>query len=237
MKILVMPDAHLKCGLLDRMSVLLDAHPDWGLVSLGDWVDDWNASPELYKTFLNKFADFLDRYGTRCALVWGNHDWGYWEAPGWASGYSSDAKDLVRHYLADFQTSYPFFMVYGEDNVVFSHAGVTKAWFATYKARLSKLSPHTSLDTYTRDATTWELSEDASPLWHRPADDYSKNTYNPHILQVVGHTPVSTITHTTEDNILYSDTWSTDSEHNPLGDKSLVVVDTKTQEWEVIPYE
>lgn len=235
-KVLVMPDVHLKTELIKRIGDLLDHHPDWTCVSLGDWADDWGRSPEDYEIFFHPFLEFCQKYRGRLHLCWGNHDYGYWSYPGHHSGYVLDAASIVRHYLTMIQLQSPINVLYLQDGVIFSHAGLTKGLFANYKRRLHRLPSHSFID-FANTRTPQEYWQGDSPLWHRPADNLQKNTFNPWFLQVVGHTPVPTVTYTGEDNILYTDTWSTDNRQKPLGDKSLAVVDTNSQTWEVMPYD
>lgn len=236
MKILVLPDAHLHLELLERVDQLLEVHPQWSCVSLGDWADDWQRPVENYKSFFDAFVEFCRKYKERLSLCWGNHDYGYWNYPGCHSGYMLDAKDCVRHALSTIQVFLPIDKVYKTKGVIFSHAGLTKGLFERYKSQLHR-SPSTSFIDFCNELELLDCSLDDSPLWHRPHNNYHKNTFNSQFLQVVGHTPVPTVTHTKEDNILYTDTWSTDSTRVPLGDKSLVVVDADKLTWEIIPYE
>lgn len=238
MKYLVMPDAHLKVELLDRISLLLKHNPSWRCISLGDWADDWGRPVEDYKKFFDTLVVFFNRRFPNGIACWGNHDYAYWANPGSCSGFSGDAKDIVRSSLYEIDA-----MLYDNiriahqiDSTIFSHAGIGRYCFKQYKVGLHNYPDKSLLDWL--DALDYRrLQDQAFPLWMRPDTDAKKNTFNPKLFQVVGHTPVPTITYDKESNTLYTDTWSTDSERNPLGDKSLVVVDTKTQKWEIIPYE
>lgn len=237
MKILVLPDLHLHLPLLDKTNALLEAHPDWDCVSLGDWFDDWQRPVADYERTIERFTALIEKYPYRFTLLWGNHDFGYWSYPGHHSGYIADAKDAVRGFLTQLHTTLPLArplaLTYMRDGVIFSHAGLTLGFHKRYLEQARRY-PYQSFLAWADDAPLPTIWENDSPLWHRPHNNPHKNTFNPTFLQVVGHTPVPTVTHTKEDNILYTDTWSTDSERTPLGDKSLAVVNTETHEWEVI---
>lgn len=239
MKVIVLPDAHLHISLLDRVGQLLDEHSDWQCVSLGDWFDDWGRPLEDYRAFLEQFQAFLTKYSTRIRLCWGNHDYGYWSYPGHHSGYSRDAEQDIRSflrglkYLPSGRDLFPEVLI-KEGEVLFSHAGITKALFSRYHDSAHNLIDQSFVDWVNYSFTPEDFWIESSPLWHRPSNNYHKNTFNPHYLQVVGHTPVPTVTYTSEDNILYTDTWSTDSHYRPLGDQSLLVVDTDNLTWEII---
>lgn len=237
-KILVLPDVHMKAELLDRVATLLGQHHTWGCLSVGDLWDDWNRPLQDYEEFAKKWQEFLFLYASRFYFCWGNHDYGYWSYPGHHSGYIAGAKDIVRNTLIYMCLHMPeqIQIAHLMDKVIFSHAGIISNLFKEYKAGVQKRIDRSFMDWVNYDLSPERLWHEDSPLWHRPSNAYRKNTFDPSFLQVVGHTPVLTVTHTVEDNVLYTDTWSTDSERNPLGDKSLVVIDTQTQEWEVIPY-
>lgn len=232
MKVLILPDAHLKIELLTRVSELLDQHFDWHCVSLGDWCDDWGRPVEDYQQFFDAFVSFVSHYRIRLYLVWGNHDYGYWNYPAHCSGYSADAKDVVRTALRKIQDIIPIVTTLDIQDVFFSHAGLTKGAFADYKRKLHNI-PQISFIDYINSLSDVELWREQSPLWHRPTSTL-KDTFNPHFLQVVGHTPVPTIKYDEDTNILYTDTWSTFSNRVPIGDGSLVLVDTVTKTWEVL---
>lgn len=230
-KCLILSDLHMHLDLLDKVDRLLTENPRWHCVSLGDWFDDWGRPLSYYQTFLTHFRTFLAKYPKRLHLIWGNHDYGYWDYPAHHSGYSPEARDDIRDLLWKI---YPrTYIAYKQDNVIFSHAGLTKGIYDRYLDQAHNF-PHQSFIEWCDNLTPQELWDESSPLWHRPQNNYHKNTFNPEFLQVVGHTPVPTIAHTKEDNILYTDTWSTDSNYQPLGDHSLAVVDTRNQSWEII---
>lgn len=237
MKVLCLPDCHLKIELLERVGQLLKQHPDWQCVSLGDWADDWQRSPEEYQEFFNQFLNFCYYHQDNLHLCWGNHDYAYWTKPGSCSGYVADAKDIVRSAIYEIGESISnISTAYLLSTTLFSHAGVSQYAFNQYLRTVHNY-PQLSFFEWLEEMLPRYALDLGFPLWYRPSNNPHKNTFNPHILQVVGHTPVPTITYSKEDNVLYTDTWSTDSKRNSLGDKSLVVVEPATQEWKVIPYE
>lgn len=237
-KILVIPDIHLHIELVEWVSHLLEAHPDWRPLSLGDWFDDWNAKIEDYEKFIAVWKNFLSRHRD-ILLCWGNHDYGYYRNPRHHSGYNGLAQGEVNRFLhwaytANDSLMFPAIVI-PQGRTLFSHAGITRPMVQQYFDR--GLDMDTTLKNWLEELEPEALWENYSPLWHRPTNRPRINSFNPMWLQVVGHTSVPTITYNKDDNILYTDTWSTDSNGTPLGDKSLVVVDTDSQTWEVIPYE
>lgn len=233
MLVLVMPDAHLHTKLFDVMDDVLDSHPAIELVlSLGDWADDWNKPASAYKEFFERFEKFMRDHEPRqdFDFCWGNHDYAYQYFPGKCSGYVPEATEIVRDFIKTCPT--PRFAI-KIDNVIFSHAGVTPNLYRSYRMVGHDYPDVPFLEWISRQ-TPNRLWQEDSPLWHRPSNNLHKNNFNKRFLQVVGHTPVPTITHNIDDNIIYTDTWSTDSSGEALGDCSLLVIDTNTLEFEKI---
>lgn len=229
---LIFSDAHLHLNLLDTVDRLMTEHPDWHCVSLGDWSDDWGRPVEDYQRFFDALVDFAERYADRFHPVWGNHDYGYWDCPARCSGYTADARDIVRSALHKVIYRAPITTVYRAGNVLFSHAGLSKGLFDEYKRQAHK-HPDDSFLYYVNSLRAEELWRRESPLWYRPTHT-AKDTFNSRFLQVVGHTPVPTIKADPKTNVLYTDTWSTFSDRTPIGDCSLVLVNTVTATWEIL---
>lgn len=239
-KILVLPDVHMKTELLDRVATLLDRHHNWICLSIGDLWDDWARPLQDYEEFATAWRRFLGKYEDRLYQCWGNHDYGYWTYPGHHSGYNADAKDIVRQSLIETALTLEprLQLVHVFDKVIFSHAGITRNLLEEYKAGVQERVETSFVRWINEDLSPERLWHEDSPLWHRPTNLPRINSFSSgHYFQVVGHTPIRSITHNVDDEILYVDTWSTDSARTPLGDKSLVVVDTEDFTWEVIPYE
>lgn len=234
MKCLIMPDTHLKVRLVDRIDALMGENPEWYCVSLGDWADDWGKDPTDYQKFFDRLLEFVKKYRGRILLCWGNHDFGYLYRPGGHTGYMPDAKDIVRNaiYQLEYALDTHIQVVHRVDDVLFSHAGLSKSWFSMFKRRVDLNIEDSFLGFSNWGAATDTLSNN-SPLWYRPHGD-DRDSFNPKFMQVVGHTPTSCIKHNAKANVLYTDTWSTDSEGVSLGDKSIVLVDTERQSWRVI---
>lgn len=231
MKILVMGDAHLKVELLNRIDKLMDEHPDWCCVSLGDWADDWGAEPKQYEKFFNRLIAFARKYSSRFYPCWGNHDFGYMSNPGHHTGYNVDARSIVRDGIMNIEYAIEHHIqaVHKIDEVLFSHAGICKSWLSNFKQRVQFNIDDSFLD-FCNFAPVEEVWSENSPLWYRPHGD-DRDTFNSNFMQVIGHTPVPTAVMNPVPRVLMTDTWSTDSNGDALGDKSLVVVDTENQTW------
>ena len=129
MKILVIPDIHLKTWIFDRAEELLKAGKADRAVCLMDLPDDWNMEFQLecYKGTFDRAIGFAKDY-PETLWCYGNHDlcypWGKQE-----SGYSTSAKWLVISKLEELknslQNSSQINIMHRIDNVLFSHGGLT----------------------------------------------------------------------------------------------------------------
>lgn len=237
MRVLVMPDAHLKTDLVDAVEKVMKTDKADYCVSLGDWSDDWITTVEDYHRFFKRFLEFYEKYCDKMHLCWGNHDYGYWRYPNMNSGYNVDADIVVRKYIRElYEYAGPITLTHVIDNVIFSHAGITNYLFKEYKKVVHRQIDRSFIDWINLELIDdrERLWQDSSPLWHRPTNKLRVNTFNPNIMQVVGHTPVMTVMRDNPDNILYTDTWSTNNRKERLGDKSLAIVDTESQTWEKV---
>ena len=214
---LVMPDAHLHLPLLVTIDAILQnpAYQIDAVVSLGDWCDDWDALTRDYQYFFDEFLSRIADSPVPYYLCWGNHDYGYQYDHGF-SGKNPYAIRYVKSRLRRLHSLSPIRPFFRDANTIFSHAGISQAAH-------DRCPDHDFPD----------LWEDDSPLWGRPTYTLTE-TYDPTILQVVGHTPIATVTYNPHTNMLYTDTWSETPTHIPIGDRTLVIVDTVTQKWEVI---
>ena len=74
-----------------------------------------------------------------------------------------------------------------------------------------------------------ELWNDLSPIWYRP-QYYKGKMYKPRkLLQVVGHTPVESITK--KGNLISCDVFSTYRDGKPIGTQEFLLLDTVS--WEL----
>ena len=233
MKILVMPDVHLKPKMFDQADELLEKGVAERAVVLGDLVDDWGEEfnlPLYTRTMQRAIKFHKDHPNTLWCL--GNHDWGYYhpEFGKRESGHSRFAEGEMLTWLDEFERvgiiQAPIIFL-EEGKCLFSHAGVNKNWVGRHSLRPTK---------NTDFSEEWLWEED-SPIWWRPQTEYGGNPDEAwgDYFQVVGHSPVKTPTQ--EGSILSCDTFSTYRNGAPYGDQSFVVVDTITKKWEKVKYE
>lgn len=234
MKILVIPDVHLKPWIFDRAHELLEKDIADNAVFLGDIPDDFNKqnNVQLYEETFDAAIRFSRNHPT---VYWchGNHDvcylWDYRE-----SGYSKFAATTVITKLKElYRTIYQSHIGYVHviDNVLFCHGGLTDSFvkFNT-SSKIYNKPQEVALRINNLEHPVRVMWQDYSPIWYRP-QYFSSKLYKPRkLLQVVGHTPVPRITK--DKNVLSCDTFSTHVDGRPYGNQEFCLVDTET--WEFI---
>lgn len=78
MKVLVIPDVHLKYKLFDRADAILESGQAERAVVLGDLVDDWHCEmrDDMYKALFDRAKEFHKEHPDTL-WCWGNHDLAY----------------------------------------------------------------------------------------------------------------------------------------------------------------
>lgn len=237
MKVLVIPDVHLKINIFDQANKVNTQKYD-NIVCLGDLVDDWNQqwNLSLYESTLERVLSF-DKEHPDMLWCWGNHDFSYRYAFQ-ESGFSYQMIPTVNRYLEKLinQAEDRFKVIHKIDTTLFSHAGLTTEYvrYFLYKKEpknVEQIMKKIETLVYDREKARL-LWKDCSPIWARPQtehyidDMYKQDTY----FQVVGHTPVKKPL--LKDNVLTLDTFSTYSDGTtPIGDCRFVIIDTITHEW------
>ena len=229
MKILVIPDVHLKPFMFDQAAQLLKKGEADRAVCLMDIADDWGKQYEIYLyvqtydaaiRFAKEFPDTLWCYG--------NHDLSYpWQCK--ESGYSPIAPLVVCEKLEELRKALPdegqMAYLQRADNVLFSHGGLADAFVRKYVPSKQYNDVDAVLETV-NGFERWSMWQDMSPIWLRPQYSHEK-MYKPRkLLQVVGHTPVRSIERI--GNLISCDTFSTYSNGERFGNWAFTVVDTKT---------
>lgn len=226
MKVLVIPDIHLKPYLFKQARLLMKQVDQ--AVCLMDIADDWDKQYdlELYKETYDAAIEFAKEFPDTL-WCYGNHDlsyiWGLRE-----TGYSLSAAYLVKQKLSELKEVADIRYVHKIDHVLFSHGGISKEFVEKYIMR----SKYHDID-YVVDAINQlgqeEMWQDESPIWLRPQYSYSY-LYKPRkLLQVVGHTPVKNIER--KGNLISCDVFSTYSDGTPIGSEEFLLLDTLTWEF------
>lgn len=196
MKVLVLPDIHLKPyifftaselmrqGVADKAVCLMDIPDDWGMeFAIDEYVKTFDAAISFAKEFPNSL------------WCYGNHDLSYlWEEM--ESGFSYMAKWTVQKKLMELSMALPsdnpIQYVQCIDNVLFCHGGIARYFVEKYVSASKYDDVSYVVDTM-NSLGHREMWCDDSPIWYRPqhykGEMYQAETY----LQVVGHTPVEKI--------------------------------------------
>lgn len=233
MKVLVIPDVHLKPRLFYRASAIMQLGIADRAVCLMDIADDWDRQYDinLYEETYNAAIAFAKEYPDTL-WCYGNHDISYvWHMP--ETGYSGMASPTVQKKLIDLKVALtennPIKFVQRIDNVLFSHGGVSDYFVREYVPASKYNNVDEVIDTINSLGVD-ELWKDASPIWLRP--QYSNvRMYKPRkLLQVVGHTPVEKIYK--KNNIISCDTFSTYRDGRPIGTEEYLLLDTLTWDYQ-----
>lgn len=240
MKILIIPDVHLKPWMFAAASVILKERKMDKAVSLGDLPDDWGHShdPAAYRDTFDAAVAFEKEYPHTLWCI-GNHDISYlWDYPesGMTSGRTKKAaiEGIVSLWRTIPDENLAF--VHRIGDVLFSHGGVSRYYVEEHIPSRFRNDPDKVISMI-NNMTGPEMWKDISPIWLRPQRQKGSGYHTPmwkprKFFQVVGHTPVQQITQ--EGNLLSCDVFSTDRNGIPYGTQEFCLLDTETHEWEGI---
>lgn len=233
MRVLVIPDIHLKPWIFDRAEEILKTGLAEKAVCLMDIPDDWNMefNIDLYEKTFDQVIRFAEEHSDSL-WCYGNHDlsyaWGILE-----TGYSPYAERTVISKMIKLEDvllgTGRIAVVHRIDRVLFSHGGLS----TEFVKRLGKNSPDFDIDEViaaVNNSTRNVLWNDESPLWLRPQyktrEAFRKELY----MQVVGHTPVEQICE--KNGFISTDVFSTFRDGIQIGESAMIVIETKTGKYE-----
>ena len=232
MRVLVIPDIHLKPWIFERASELMQEGTADRAVCLMDIADDWNQ--ELNLDLYISTYDAAIKFAKDCPdALWcyGNHDICYlWNQR--ETGFSYFALQTVCEKLRNLKDVLPqesqIAYIHRMNDVLFSHGGLTDAFVKKYIPESFYNRIDAVVDTV-NGLGLREMWQDMSPLWSRP--QYSgEKMYKPRkLLQVVGHTPVTQIEK--KGNLISCDVFSTYRDGSPIGTQEFLLLDTLTWEF------
>ncbi|MGN0424017.1 MAG: metallophosphoesterase [Acetatifactor sp.] len=232
MKVLVIPDVHLKPWMFTRADILLRKKVAEQAVCLMDIPDDWGKEYDIerYEQTYDEAIRFAKEY-PQTRWCYGNHDLCYW----WnerESGFSSMAAGTVQRKLLELRRvvpeDNPICYVQRIDDVLFSHGGVLDYFVRESVSSKNYHDVDAVVDTINGlgRASMWN---DASPIWLRPQYG-NMRLYKPRrLLQVVGHTPMEKLER--KKNLISCDVFSTYRDGSPIGTQEFLLLDTKTWEY------
>ena len=246
---LVVGDIHAKPYIVDRIKEFLDINNYDKAIFLGDYVDDWDASPEKSHLTLQKLVDLKISSPEKIVLISGNHCQSYASAGSFrCSGFNEETRSLVKDLYRTTLNEQPIFQfAFAKGNYIFTHAVVTRTvWLNLKKCIRNKYPELIGLlkesDKTTADDVAVILNKifllgfenqtnelfqmfsfagearggygPPSPIWADKTELIADPMYR--IRQVVGHTPVKTITFypprgnkEQRPNLIFCDTMST----------------------------
>ena len=236
MKVLVIPDIHLKPWIFDRAEEILREGKADKAVCLMDIPDDWGKelSVNQYRDTFDRAISFAKEY-SETLWCYGNHDvsypWGKLE-----TGYSPYAEATVISKLDELKDSLQnksqIAFIHRIDNVLFMHGGLTAEYVSSLNPELLNMDIDDVLEA-ANSASDKYLWDDESPLWLRPqykdVDAFKRESYT----QVVGHTPVKNIYE--KNGFISTDVFSTHSDGRQIGESAMIIIDTETRNYEKIP--
>ena len=235
MRILVIPDIHLKTWLFDRAETIMKAGKADRAVCLMDMPDDWGMEfqIECYKEIFDRAIAFAADYPDTL-WCYGNHDlsypWGRLE-----TGYSPYAESTVLSKLEELEQTLKdpsqIAIIHRIDNVIFSHGGLT----AEFIKWLDKDLLDADIDSViaaVNEARIDYLWNDESPLWLRPQNKIREAFRSEIYKQVVGHTPVEKIFE--KDGIISTDVFSTYRNGAQIGESAMIVINSDNGRYEKI---
>ena len=235
MKVLVIPDVHLKPHMLDQANKILKEGIAEKAVCLMDLPDDWNQQYNiaLYEETYDKAIAFAKKH-PESLWCYGNHDlsylWGLIE-----TGYSSLATSTVVRKLVKLNRTLPennpIQYVQRIDNVLFCHGGITESFVkenvpSEYQSDVDRV-----IETINQMGSE-QMWNDNSPIWYRPQYGHVPMFMEKDYLQVVGHTPLRGIDKYY--NVISCDVFSTYQDGRPIGSQEFLLLDTITWQYEGI---
>ena len=231
MRVLVIPDIHLKPWIFDRADEIIKAGKAERAVCLMDVPDDWGMELNIdcYKTTYDRVISFAKEHPDTL-WCYGNHDisylWGRLE-----SGYSPYAEKTVISKLEELERTLPdagqLTFMHRIDNVLFSHGGLTVEFVEWLDKDLLDADIDYVIEAVNHAPQDY-LWNDESPLWFRPQDSWRNGFRNDIYIQVVGHTPVRWIYEM--NGMISTDVFSTYRDGTQIGESAMIVIDSVSGE-------
>lgn len=216
MKIVAIGDIHGKTIWKDIVEKEKDADK---IVFVGDFLDTFeNISRDAQVRNLKEVLEYKRENPEQIVILVGNHDYHYLPEVSrlgiYYSGFQGSILHMVTHLFSDSILNKEIVGCYLYDNVLFTHAGVTKTWCENYYVNYDNLEESinnlliNNISSFGFQYSDKRFSVNPygddifqSPTWVRPEsliidklDDY---------IQVVGHTRMNSITLT--DSVYFID--------------------------------
>lgn len=239
MRVLVIPDCHLKPWMFEKAAAIMSGERTDNAVCLMDIPDDFGKDdPDLYKKAYDAAIRFAKQF-PQSLWCYGNHDLSYvWSKP--ETGFNPAVRMLVREKLEELERtlSSPSQLAYIHkiDKTLFMHGGLSNFFVHRWVTQSGQKAIGKTIKEINKmgSGLMWDS---ASPIWYRPQfapdNDASRLFRGGKYLQVVGHTPVKDVI--LEGGVLSCDTFSTYRDGTPYGSREFCIVDTDTWQFETVP--
>lgn len=192
MRTLVLGDIHGH----DSWKAIVENEEYDNVVFLGDYLDAFRVKPEDIADNLLDIIKFKEKMGDKCRLCYGNHDHSYWNDER-CSGYNWHGRHLYMPLLEDMFNENMIDLIYIQDDIIFSHAGVSDYWLK--KVAMLDDVRGVKFDSVTLDSLNWNMltgydgygnTISQSPIWIRPQSLLKSKVDG--YRQIVGHTNMGT---------------------------------------------
>ena len=205
-KRIVLGDMH---GHIDHVKDIYDYEKPDEVIMLGDYLDSGSVLlKDQYKAF-DELIKMKENHKdpNKFILLIGNHDFHYIFNGEYYSGYKIETQQLCGNILKSAVIEdKDIIPIYVDNNIIFSHAGVTNTWMTLHNLKLEDVNKIDSMrDLHKFRFTGWNMYGDDpknSPIWVRP-NSLISDMYGDY-KQIVGHT--HTYTPLTDLNFIAIDT-------------------------------
>lgn len=231
MKIVVFSDIH---GSEKCQKLMIKERDADKFVFLGDYFDSKTISFEQQLQNYHVLMELKKLNKKDVELLLGNHEYHYLYSvkepySGYQENYATIIQDMLEHNVHD----NIFNICYAYDNLIFSHAGITKTWCKNnkikFKKRKAKLIAQDINNLFKQSLKSFsffncvkqskKFSYDSygnnqyqSPIWIRPESlIQDKINDDTNMIQIVGHTHVEKIVF--NDNLYFVDCWDSCNEY------------------------
>ena len=181
MKILVVPDIHGR-------DFWIEPCQKWqgSIVFLGDYHDPYpfQVSKDNSLKNLEKLVNFVTVNKDRCICLEGNHDYPYLTYANNGCRFDRLHSNAVREYLTELKLQVALI----QDNIVFSHAGITPAWCNSSGYDFEEIPSMLITDSHLGEVSWYRggLNTHGSPLWCDICE-YADSSHYPVYYQIFGH--------------------------------------------------
>lgn len=232
MKVMVIPDVHLKPDMFKKASEILNKGLADRAVCLMDIADDWyqEKNIDLYirtydaaVRFANEFSDTLWCYGNHdLSYLWNKHE----------TGFSIFAQptvclkmnELIKAAAEGKNIAY----IHHIDGYLFMHGGLNDEFVRRYVSPDDYDDVEKVVETINSLGKN-EIWHETSPIWFRPQYHAGRMYGEDKLVQVVGHTPVEGIYK--DGNVISCDVFSTYRDKRPIGTQEFLIIDTESGEY------